>query len=90
MSIHCFPLTPTHDGWKGIYGPTKKSHEAIPEKSDHVTHTNLRGLWLFAREELKKNMISEDVGRPGFRGSIVRVGKPWLYGNQKLERIHYL
>ncbi|KAI1067180.1 hypothetical protein LB506_004221 [Fusarium annulatum] len=32
---------------------TVLSHEAIPEKSDHVINTNLRGLWLFAREELK-------------------------------------
>ncbi|KAG5800825.1 hypothetical protein H9Q69_000172 [Fusarium xylarioides] len=62
----------------GIYGPTKKSHEANPEEFDHVIDTNFRGLWLFAREELKY-MISQDVGvthdgRPGFRGSIVNVG----------------
>ncbi|KAF5555653.1 hypothetical protein FNAPI_6031 [Fusarium napiforme] len=78
MSIRCFTLTPTHNNWKGIYGPTKKSHEATPEEFDHVINTNFRGLWLFAREELKY-MISQDIGvthdgRPGFRGSIVNVG----------------
>ncbi|KAF5628067.1 3-oxoacyl-reductase [Fusarium tjaetaba] len=62
----------------GIYGPTKKSHEATPEEFDHVINTNFRGLWLFAKEELKY-MISQDIGathdgRPGFRGSIVNVG----------------
>jgi NAD(P)-dependent dehydrogenase (short-subunit alcohol dehydrogenase family) len=41
-------------------------------------NTNFRGLWLFAREELK-HMSSQDVGlthdgRHGFRGSIVNVG----------------
>ncbi|KAF9762961.1 hypothetical protein IL306_003278 [Fusarium sp. DS 682] len=62
----------------GIYGPTKKSHEVSPAEFDHVMNTNFRGLWLFAREELKY-MTSQDIGvthdgRPGFRGSIVNIG----------------
>ncbi|EXL80313.1 3-oxoacyl-[acyl-carrier protein] reductase [Fusarium oxysporum f. sp. conglutinans race 2 54008] len=80
----------------GIYGPTKQSHEVTPEEFDHVTNTNFRGLWLFAREELKY-MTSQDVGvthdgRPGFRGSIVNVGSNLgLVGKPKTrENILYL
>jgi len=41
-------------------------------------HSNFRGLWLCAREELNY-MSTQEVGvthdgRPGFRGSIVNVG----------------
>ncbi|KAI1056535.1 hypothetical protein LB507_001799 [Fusarium sp. FIESC RH6] len=62
----------------GIYGPTKPSHNVTTAEFDHVMHTNFRGLWLCAREELN-HMSAQDVGvthdgRPGFRGSIVNVG----------------
>ncbi|KAL4722725.1 hypothetical protein ACLX1H_010608 [Fusarium chlamydosporum] len=36
----------------GIYGPTKPSHTVTPAEFDQVMHTNFRGLWLCAREEL--------------------------------------
>ncbi|KAF5717469.1 hypothetical protein FMUND_5765 [Fusarium mundagurra] len=67
MPICWFTFTPTHNVWQGIYGPTKKSHEATPEEFDHVINTNFHGL------------MSQDVGithdgRPGFRGSIVNIG----------------
>lgn len=69
---------------KGIYGPTKKSNEATPKQFNHVVNTNLRGLWLFASEDLKY-MISQDVGithdgRPGLRGSIANIGQPLTIG----------
>ena len=62
----------------GIYGPTKPNHNVTTAEFDHVMHTNFRGLWLCAREELN-HMSAQDVGvthdgRPGFRGSIVNVG----------------
>ncbi|KND93798.1 Bacilysin biosynthesis oxidoreductase BacC [Tolypocladium ophioglossoides CBS 100239] len=61
----------------GIFGPTKPSHEWHTSEFDNIFNTNLRGLWICSREEVKHMMAQEPLpthdGRPGCRGSIVNM-----------------
>ncbi|ODA79814.1 hypothetical protein RJ55_05410 [Drechmeria coniospora] len=61
----------------GIFCLTKPSHELETSEFDNIMSTNLRGLWIGSREEIKQMMQQDPLpthdGRPGCRGSIVNI-----------------
>ena len=62
----------------GIYGEEIPSIDLEVSDFDKILHTNARGTWLCARQEIKIMMKQEPLpthdGRPGNRGAIVNLG----------------
>lgn len=75
----------------GILGRMAPSHLLSPTDFDLVNSINYRGVWLSAREELKRMLrqvpLPTHDGRPGNRGTIVNVaGHLGLVSAQRLRK----